>query len=490
MTAPLDDTIESFDSTDRSAMEAEFAILMAAADQDDDVSNLTQVTLQLREAAKDRKRRAKSIEAAQAALPLEVKEANLRSEFPHVRDNHNNTERVSDDADSVKALLDGAGGVSIDYNDCIETLSEPETQRLRRSMENKMKQNVIETMEQLSDQMSSYHTMLDENELLRKEMTSVKKEKDELEKSFIDMKLQVARLQGQEDYYKLHMAKLEMDLKTARYENQNLREQIGIHEEQNNTAGRNRPRLSKSLSSVSKPIDNKAPTFEQKKNPLLNRSWFGETLLSGSLIDKSSRREGGQKGGLTASFLGRFGGDNIGSSSSPKIPEEDSTSPPFGASWTAGQRGNSSFTKQKIQDQPAKNSDEFLPWDRMRRMHRSQEYESKLAKSTSSEEREIACHNIDRGVFGGTMLEDSGNDVSSSSDEEDDSSSVAIEFEPAKPHLQKELSLKKVVPAHLQEKAMKMRGDEHGQQLQRAASLRGRNKGKDSSAGDAYLAFC
>ena len=489
MTAPLDDTIESFDSTDRSAMEAEFAILMSAADQDDDVSNLTQITLQLREAAKDRKRRAKSVEAAQAALPLEVKETNLRSEFPHVRDNHNNTERVSDDADSVKALLDGAGGVSIDYNDCIETLSEPETQRLRRSMENKMKQTVIETMEQLSDQMSSYHTMLDENELLRKEMTSVKKEKDELEKSLIDMKLQVARLQGQEDYYKLHMAKLEMDLKTARDDNQNLREQLGIDEEQNNTTGRDRPRLSKSLSSVSKPIDKKAPTFEQKKNPLLNRSWFGETLLSGSLIDKSFRKEGGQKGGLTASFLGRFGGDIV-SSSSPKIPEEDSPSPPFGASWTAGERGNSSFAKQKIQVQPAKKSDEFLPWDRMRRMHRSQEYESKLAKSTSSEEREIVRHNIDSGVFHDSMLEDSGNDVSSSSEEEDDSSSVAIEFEPAKPQLQKELSLKEVVPAHLQEKAMKMRGDEHGQQLQRAASLRGRNKGKDSSAGDAYLAFC
>ena len=489
MTAPLYDTIESIDSTDRSAMEAEFSILMSAVDQDDDVSNLTQVTLQLREAAKDRRRRDKSIKAAHEAVPLEVKDAHLRSEFPHVQDNNDNkTERVGDDADSIKAER----GVSIDYNDCIETLSEPETQRLRRSMENKMKQNVMETMGQLSDQMSSYHTMLDENELLRKEMAQMKKEKDELEKSFIDMKLQVARLQGQEDYHKLHMAKLEMDLKKARDENQNLREQLGIDEKQNNSTGRNRPRLSKSLSSVTKPIDKKAPTSEQKKNPLLNRSWFGETL-SGlqaerfegmSLIDKSFR---GQKG-LTASFLGRFG------SSSPKIPEEDSTSPPFGASWTAGQRGNSSFTKQKIQDQPTKESDEFLPWDRMRRMHRSQEYESKLAKSTSSEEREVARYNpsiiCSSGVFDGTMRGDSGNDVLSSSGEEDDSSSIAIEFEPARPQLQKELSLKKVVPQHLQEKAMKMRGDENGQQLQRAASLRGRNKGKESSAGDVYLAFC
>lgn len=481
MTAPLDDTIESIDSTDRSAMEAEFSILMSAVNQDDDVSNLTQITLQLREAAKDRRRRDKSIKAVHAAVPLEVKEALLQSEFPHVRDNNDNkTERVGDDADSIKAVLDErSGGVSIDYNDCIETLSEPETQRLRRSMENKMKQNVMETMGQLSDQMSSYHAMLDENELLRKEMAQMKKKKDELEKSFIDMKLQVARLQGQEDYHKLHMAKLEMDLKKARDENQKLHEQLGIHEKQNNSTGRNRPRLSKSLSSVTKPIDKKAPTSEQKKNPLLNRSWFGETL-SGLQAERQK--------GLTASFLGRFG------SSSPKIPEEDSTSPPFCASWTAGQRGNSSFTKQKTQGQPTKESDEFLPWDRMRRMHRSQEYESKLAKSTSSEEREMARYNpsiiCSSGVFDGTMLGDSGNDVSSSSGEEDDSSSIAIEFEPARPQLQKELSLKKVVPQHLQEKAMKMRGDENGQQLQRAASLRGRNKGKESSAGDVYLAFC
>ena len=481
MTAPLDDTMESIDSTDRSAMEAEFSILMSAVNQEDDVSNLTQVTLQLREAAKDRRRRDKSIKAVHAAVPLEIKEAHLRSKFPHVRDNNdNNTERVGDDADSIKAVLEErSGGVSIDYNDCIETLSERETQRLRRSMESKMKQNVMETMGQLSDQMSSYHTMLDENELLRKEMAQMKKEKDELEKSFIDMKLQVARLQGQEDYHKLHMAKLEMDLKKARDENQKLHEQLGIHEKQNNSTGRNRPRLSKSLSSVTKPIDKKAPTSEQKKNPLLNRSWFGETL-SGLQAERQK--------GLTASFLGRFG------SSSPKIPEEDSTSPPFGASWTAGQRGNSSFTKQKIQDQPTKESDEFLPWDRMRRMHRSQEYESKLAKSTSSEEREMARYNpsiiCSSGVFDGTMRGDSGNDVSSSTGEEDDSSSIAIEFEPARPQLQKELSLKKVVPQHLQEKAMKMRGDENGQQLQRAASLRGRNKGKESSAGDVYLAFC
>ena len=87
------------------------------------------------------------------------------------------------------------------------------------------------------------------------------------------MKLQLAQYQEKDDYQRLRIARLELDLKKIRAENHQLQEQVGIPDNK----GRNR-RLSKSLSRLESPskqvYDSEQSGQQQQQRPIRHKSWL------------------------------------------------------------------------------------------------------------------------------------------------------------------------------------------------------------------------
>jgi Spy/CpxP family protein refolding chaperone len=163
----------------------------AADDDDDDASHYTSITLQLQSAAVKAVAHLKTHRAISVAVPLEVKEAMLEKEFPHVAGMHREQ----------------------NYNDCIKTLSVSEVLHQRQAMYTYEKHRMVSIMQQLSTQMYAYQELLEENQRLKKgiiEVSGVKDDKiSELENSIIDMKLELASYKSTEDHHRLRIAKLE-----------------------------------------------------------------------------------------------------------------------------------------------------------------------------------------------------------------------------------------------------------------------------------------
>jgi hypothetical protein len=261
---------------------------------DDDASNITSVTLQLREAAVKTIRHVKSFRTAQVAIPLDVKVAMLEKEFPPTRIS---TAPDEGDVDHMEAEQ------SSERVDCIKTLSASEVLHLRQAMYTYEKQRMISMVQELSDQMNAFHELLDENQHLKEEVSNMKLEKDskisELENAMIGMKLDLAQYRSSEDHHRLSIARLEFDLKKAYAENNALHQTRDMPVDMPNeleAAGRTsyapRRQQSQSMTSAAYPgIDVNVRPGEQlpKKNPLLTRSW--SLKESFSFLDKSLRKE-------------------------------------------------------------------------------------------------------------------------------------------------------------------------------------------------------
>ena len=258
---------------------------------DDDASNITPVTLQLREAALKTIRHSKSFRAVHSAIPLDVKVAMLEKEFPPV---WVSTAADVGDVDHMEAEQ------SSERVDCIKTLSASEVLHLRQAMYTHEKLRMMSLAQSLTDQMSAFHELLDENQHLKQEMSKMNKEKDrnisELENAMIGMKLDLAQFRSSEDYYRLSIVRLEFDLKKAYAENNALHQKrdmpvdMPIELEAGRTSSAPRRRLSKSMTSAAYPgIDVNVRLGEQlpKKNPLLTRSWSIKDSFS--FLDKSIR---------------------------------------------------------------------------------------------------------------------------------------------------------------------------------------------------------
>jgi hypothetical protein len=261
---------------------------------DDDASNITSVTLQLREAAVKTIRHVKSFRTAQVAIPLDVKVAMLEKEFPPARIS---TAPDEGDVDHMEAEQ------SSERVDCIKTLSASEVLHLRQAMYTYEKQRMISMVQELSDQMNAFHELLDENQHLKEEASKMKLEKDskisELENAMIGMKLDLAQYRSSEDHHRLSIARLEFDLKKAYAENNALHQTRDMPVDMPNeleAAGRTsyapRRQQSQSMTSAAYPgIDVNVRPGEQlpKKNSLLTRSW--SLKESFSFLDKSLRKE-------------------------------------------------------------------------------------------------------------------------------------------------------------------------------------------------------
>ena len=267
---------------------------------DDNASNTTSVTLQLREAAVKTIRHVQSYRTAQAAIPLDVKVAMLEKEFPPAW-----ISIASDkgDVDYKEAEQ------SSERVDCIKTLSAFEVMHLRQAMYTYEKQRMVLMVQALSDQMNAFHELLDENQQLKEEVSKMNKEKDrkiserdkkisELENAMIGMKLDLAQFRSSEDHHRFSIARLEFDLKKAYAENNALHQKRGMPVDMPNeleairTIYAPRRRLSKSMPSAAHPdIDVNVLLGEQlpKKNPLLARSWSIKDSFS--FLDKSFRKE-------------------------------------------------------------------------------------------------------------------------------------------------------------------------------------------------------
>ena len=242
---------------------------------DDDASNITSVTLQLREAAVKTIRHVKSFRTAQEAIPLDVKVAMLEKEFPPTR-----ISTASDEGDVDHMEPEQ----SSERVDCIKTLSASEVLHLRQAMYTYEKQRMISMVQELSDQMNAFHELLDENQHLKEEVSKMKLEKDskisELENAMICMKLDLAQFRSSEDHHRLSIARLEFDLKKAYAENNALHLMRDMPVDMQNE-----------LSAAYPGIDINVSPGEQlpKKNPLLTRSW--SIKESFSFLDKSLRKE-------------------------------------------------------------------------------------------------------------------------------------------------------------------------------------------------------
>ena len=225
-----------------------------ADDDDDDASHYTSITLQLQSAAVKAVAHVKTHRAVNAAVPLEVKEAMLEKEFPHVAGMHREQ----------------------NYNDCIKTLSVSEVLHLRQAMYTYEKHRMVSIMQQLSTQMYAYQELLEENQRLKKDIIEVNGVKDdkisELENSIIDMKLDLASYKSTEDHHRLRIAKLEFDLKKVYA----MHQRFGTRtiEEPKNGRRSSAPCMTQSSTTAAQPHFN-VRLGEQipRKKPLLTRSW-------------------------------------------------------------------------------------------------------------------------------------------------------------------------------------------------------------------------
>jgi hypothetical protein len=432
--------VDSIDSEDCNVMEAELSILLQSEDDEDAYSGstTTNITAKLMEAATRNLHYSQSRKAIQSTTPVAVHEARLEKDFPHVRDNRNNTEEDNDEDSAVCVIHNERDRGVVDYNNCIETLSQHEQVELRRSIASNEKKKFVESAKRLSIQLGAYHTIIDENEEYRREIHQIQQDKDELEKSIVDMKLQLAQYQEKDDYQRLRIARLELDLKKIRAENHQLQEQVGIPDNK----GRNR-RLSKSLSRLESPskqvYDSEQSGQQQQQRPIRHKSWlFGKDGLSNSILSI------GQK----APFL-------------------------------TVRRDAPNHTRQDHQ------AVENYRDEQVNTSYRSEKEEGDLVRYNPLT---IQSNGI---VAVEDALLDSCNDLSTRSDGEGDSvtstgsKSTALEFQPAKPQLQKKLSLRGVdVNLTMQDRIRKTETNP----IQNAASLRGRgNKGNTSAR---FLAFC
>lgn len=435
--------VDSIDSEDCNVMEAELSILLQSEDDEDAYSGstTTNITAKLMEAATRNLHYSSRKDTIQSTTPVAVHEARLEKDFPHVRDNRNNTEEDNDEDSAVCVIHNERDRGVVDYNNCIETLSQHEQVELRRSIASNEKKKFVASAKRLSIQLGAYHTIIDENEQYRREIHQIQQDKDELEKSIVDMKLQLAQYQEKDDYQRLRIARLELDLKKIRAENHQLQEQVGIPDNK----GRNR-RLSKSLSRLESPskqvYDSEQSGQQQQQRPIRHKSWlFGKDGLSNSILSI------GQK----APFL--------------------------------------SFRRDAPNQQTVEKSEEALTKDA----------DDSNDVYSEKDEGDIVRYNPSTIESSGVIavedaLLDSCNDLSIRSGGEGDSvasssgsNSTALEFQPAKPQLQKKLSLRGVdvnLTSSMQEKIRKPETN----QIQKAASLRGRGNKVNTSAG--FLAFC
>lgn len=239
----------------------------AADDDDTDASHYTSITLQLQSAAVKAVAHVKAHRVDNVAVPLEVKEAMLEREFPHVA----GTERPTN------VFVTEAGEEmhrEQNYNDCIKTLSVSEVLHLRQAMYSFEKHRMLFTMQQLSTQMYAYQDLLEENQRLKEEIIQVKGVKDdkisELENSIIDMKLELASSKSTEDHHRLRIARLEFDLKKVYA----MHQRFGTPTDEETLKSRRRSDITQSSTFAAQPHFN-VRLGEQipSKNPLLTRSW-------------------------------------------------------------------------------------------------------------------------------------------------------------------------------------------------------------------------
>jgi hypothetical protein len=245
--------------------------LRGANDDDDDASHYTSITLHLQSAAEKAVAHVKSHRALNAAVPLEVKEAMLEREFPHVAGTERLAKVFASEAGEDKHSTEGGKN----YNDCIKTLSVSEVLHLRQAMYTFEKHRMLSTMHQLSTQMYAYQDLLEENQRLKQEIIQVKGVKDdkisELENSIIDMKLELASSKSTEDHHRLRIAKLEFDLKKVYAMHQRFGTPTDEEMHQNT---RRKSDITQSSTTAAQPhynirLGEQIPT----KNPLLTRSW-------------------------------------------------------------------------------------------------------------------------------------------------------------------------------------------------------------------------
>jgi len=441
----LNDEIDSIDSEDCNVMEAELSILLQSEDDCTAYSGstTTNITAKLMESATRNLHYSQSRKAIQSTTPVAVHEARLEKDFPHVRDNRNSTEEDNDEDSAVRVIHNERDRGVVDYNNCIETLSQHEQVELRRSIASNEKKKFVESAKRLSIQLGAYHTIIDENEEYRREIHQIQQDKDELEKSIVDMKLQLAQYQEKDDYQRLRIARLEMDLKKVRAENHQLQEQVGFPVNK----GRSNRRLSKSLSgleSPSKQVYVSKHSGQQEQQPIRHKSWlFGKDGLSNSI--------------LRAPFL----------SFRRYTPDQQAV--------------------EKSKEALPKDSD-VIPVSNSNEVYSEKEEEEDLVRYNPSTIQSSGVIAIEDALL------DSCNDLSIRSGGRDDSvtsstgsKSTALEFQPAKPQLQKKLSLRGVdvnLTSSMQEKIRKTETNP----IQKAASLRGRGNKGNTSAG--FLAFC
>ena len=440
----LNDEIDSIDSEDCNVMEAELSILLQSEDDCTAYSGstTTNITAKLLESATRNLHYSQSRKAIQSTTPVAVHEARLEKDFPHVRDNRSTTEEDNDEDSEVCVIHNERDRGVVDYNNCIDTLSQHEQVELRRSIASNEKKKFVESAKRLSIQLGAYHTIIDENEQYRREIHQIQQDKDELEKSIVDMKLQLAQYQEKDDYQRLRIARLELDLKKARAENHQLQEQVGFPVNK----GRSNRRLSKSLSGLESPskqvYDSELSGQQQQQRPIRHKSWlFGKDGLSNSILY------------------------------------------PF---LTFRRDAPNQQIVEKSEEALTKDSD-VIPVSNSNEVY-SEKEEGDLVRYNPSTIQSSGVIAID-------ALLDSCNDLSIRSGVRDDSvtsstgsKSTALEFQPAKPQLQKKLSLRGVdvnLTSSMQEK---IRKTEETNPIQKAASLRGRGNKGNTSAG--FLAFC
>lgn len=518
-----------------------------------DASHMTSATVELRKAAKKTISHANSKRAADAAVPLELKEALLLKAFPHIRAAHHGN--GEDDADSTAAERSsfeqersGVMKTGIDYGDCIKTLSEDEMLHLRSAMYGYEEQRAKSMMNNLSNQMKAWHQLAEEKQSLEQELSRVTKEKDdmisELERSVIDMKLQLAQLQSQDDHHRLRINELEMNLKNARDENPR-----GDPTADRRTSVPPR-RLTRSMSSAESPGTNVRAAILQpinkpgaeksdmniralvqpikedpsgKKSPL-TRSWFGKEGLS--FLDRSFRREDkAEIGASTHASPAQAQDTSAKNDTSPRRP-------------ATHKRTRSLVVPKKAQVAPKESS--FMPWGLMmpaRAEAKDEPQNPRLIKSQSFVDPKKA-RAMSEAILGTdvvfTRQEDTDNDgfdsrstilsnITCPFDVDGDSAAggdsfgellkktlhakqqsddgklsciasasggslATLEFEPAKPQLQKSLSLRDAgAEPDLQATGINLRGTDREHPLLRKTASPSRKVG---GAGGANLAYC
>lgn len=299
-------------------------------------------------------------------------------------------------------------------------------------------------------------------------------ENEALKQDLIDIKLKLAHCQSQHDYSRLRIVKLEMDLKKANSDNQSMRRKLGIQDDDDDDEKRGR-RNNRNKGRLTKSLSEKRSTAVTRRQ---NRSWFGGDGLS---MSWSFRR--GDK---------PFEGEGISSLFTEIVEEQPKNEPPQLSCSSAGKHN-------------------FMPWESKADRQDNAEASCDGSQKVNSEDYYGLTVRYDpsaiqstleyNGIIDGRIEDD--NESSQSGDsptfepERDyeissrsgDTSTSQVSFQPAKPHLQKKLSFKRVAVspppqhAHLQE----MSRNYHHPELPKAPSLRGRSGG---TARDAYLALC